>query len=149
MEEAIRRKFVSNLGPAVMQMESAELGDILDVEASYLAISKPENVSDHLVSKPMRLPLERFAFEIADGLPDVCDDRAILSSMKTHRLDARTDHAPLARPVFAYGLAAMDVTAIHSVGPGDVIGERGQHAVYVPRVEAVVDAFKDFNVIVH
>ena len=23
------------------------------------------------------LPLERFAFEIADGLPDFCDDRAL------------------------------------------------------------------------
>ena len=57
--------------------------------------------------------------------------------------------APLARPVLAYGLAAMDVAAIHTVGPGDIIGERGQHAVYVPRVKAIVDAFKDFDVIVH
>jgi hypothetical protein len=22
--------------------------------------------------------------------------------------------------------------AIHAVGPGDIVGERGQHAVYVP-----------------
>jgi hypothetical protein len=56
------------------------------------------------VFKPVRLPLQRFAFEIADGLPDLCDDRAIRSSMKAHRLDVRTDHAP----VLAYGLAAMD-----------------------------------------
>jgi hypothetical protein len=124
------------------------LGSILDVEANNLALSKTENVSDHLVFKPMRLPPERFAFEIADGLPDFCDDRAIRSSMKAHRLDVRTDHGPLARPVLAYGLAAMDVATIHTVGPGDVIGERGQHAVYVPGVEAIVDAFKDFDVIV-
>ena len=57
--------------------------------------------------------------------------------------------APLARPVRAHGLAAMDVAAIHAVGPGDIIGERGQNAVDVPRVEAIVDAFKDFDVIVH
>lgn len=90
----------------------------------------------------MRLPLERFAFEIADGLPDLCDDRAIRSSMKAHRLEVRTDHGPLARPVLAYGLAAMDVATIHTVGPGDIIGEHGQHAVYVPRVKAIVDALR-------
>jgi hypothetical protein len=81
-------------------------------------------VSDRLVFKPVRLPLQRSAFEIADGLPDLCDDRAIRSSMKAHRLDVRIDHAPLARPVLAYGLAAMDVATIHAVGPGDIIGER-------------------------
>ena len=59
------------------------------------------------------------------------------------------DPGPLARPVLAYGLAAMDVATIHTVGPGDIIGECGQHAVYVPRVKAIVDAFKDFDVIVH
>jgi hypothetical protein len=44
------------------------LGGILYVEASHLALSKTENVSDRLVFKPVRLPLERLAFEIADGL---------------------------------------------------------------------------------
>ena len=72
----------------------------------------------HLVFKPVRLPLEWFAFEIADGLPDVCDDRAIRSSMKAHRFDVWTDHGPLARPVFAYSFAPMNVATIHTVGPG-------------------------------
>jgi hypothetical protein len=111
------------------------LGSILDVEARHLALSKTENMSDRLVFKPVRLALERFAFEISDGLPDLCDDRAIRSSMKAHRLDVRTDPGPLARPVLAYGLAAMDVATIHTVGPGDIIGECDQHAVYVPRVK--------------
>ena len=52
-------------------------GGILDVEASHLALSKAEDVSDRLVFQPVRLPLKRFAFEIADGLPDFRDDRAI------------------------------------------------------------------------
>jgi hypothetical protein len=43
----------------------------------------------------------------------------------------------------------MDVTTVHTVGPDDIIGEHGQHAVYVPRVEAIVDPFKEFDVIVH
>ena len=64
---------------------------LLGVEASHFAISKTENASDRLVFKPVRLPLERFAFEISDGLPDLCDDRAIRGSMKAHRLDVRTD----------------------------------------------------------
>jgi hypothetical protein len=46
-------------------------------------------VSDRLVFKPVRLPLERFAFEIADGLPDFCDDRSVGSSVEAHRLDVR------------------------------------------------------------
>src|SRR4029450_13454367 len=117
--------------------------------ASHLALSKTENVSDRLVFKPVRLPLQRVAFEIADGLPDFCVDRAIRSSMKAHRLDVRTDHGPLARPVLAYGLAAVDVATIHTVGPGDIIGELGKHAVYVPRVKAIIDAFKHFDVILH
>ena len=50
-------------------------------------------MSDRLVLQPVRLPLKRFAFEIANGLPDFRDDRAILSSMKAHRLDVRTDQA--------------------------------------------------------
>jgi hypothetical protein len=77
------------------------------------------------------------------------DDRAIRRSMKAHRLDVRTDHGPLAGPVRAYGLAAMDVATIHTVGPDDIIGERGQHSVYIPGVKAIVDAFEDFDVIVH
>src|SRR5580658_8410071 len=123
----------------------AWIRQILDVEASHLALSKAEDVFDGLVFKAVRLPLKRFAFEIADGLPDLCDDRAILSSMKAYRLDVRTDHGPLTGPVRADGLAAMDVATIHTVGPDDIIGERGQHAVYVPRVEAIVDALKDFD----
>ncbi len=123
-------------------------GGILDIEASHLALSKTEHVSDRLVFEPVRLPLKRLAFEIADGLSDLRDDRAILSSMKAHRLDVRTDHGPLARPVRAYGLAAMDMAAIHAVGPGDIVGERGQHAVDVPRVEAIVEALEEFQVIV-
>ena len=64
-------------------------------------------MSDRLVFKPERLLVERFAFEVADGLMDFCDDRAIRSSMKAHGLDVRTDHGPLAGPVLAYGLAAI------------------------------------------
>ena len=37
---------------------------------------------------------------------------------------------------------AMDRAAVHTVGPRNIIGEHGQYAVYVPRVKAIVDAFK-------
>ena len=105
------------------------LGSILYVEASHLALSKTENVSYRLVFKPVRLPLERFAFEIADRLPDFGDDRTIRSSMKAHRFDVWTDHGPLARPVLAYCFAPMNMATIHTVGPGDIISEHDQHAV--------------------
>jgi hypothetical protein len=86
-----------------------------------------------------------WSLDSSTGSDHVC--RAKSKSEAT--LDVRTDHSPLARPVLTYGLAAMDVATIHTVGPGDIIGEHGQHAVYVPRVEAIVDAFKDFDVIHH
>jgi hypothetical protein len=126
-----------------------KLGGVLNVEARHLAVSKTEHVSDRLVFEPVRLPLKRLALEITDGLPDLCDDRTVRGSTKAHRLDARTDHAPLARPILAYRLAAMDVAPIHAVGPGDIIGERGQHAVYVPRVKAIVDALEEFDITIH
>src|SRR5262245_61964745 len=122
-------------GAAIQLDKSGALGSILYVEASHLALSKTENVSDRVVFKPVRLPPERFAFEIADGLPYFYDDRAIRSSMKAHRFDVRTDHGPLAHPVLAYCFAPMNVTTIHTVGPGDIIGEHGQHAVNVSCVK--------------
>src|SRR5262249_38018575 len=125
------------------------LGAILYVEASHLALSKTENVSDRLVFKPVRLPLERFAFEIADRLPDLGYDRAIRSSMKAHRFDVWTDHGPLARPVLAYCFAPMNVATIHTVGPDDIIGEHSEDAVNVPCVKAIVDALKEFDICIH
>ena len=48
-----------------------------------------------------------------------------------------------ARPLHAYGLAAMDVATIHTVGPSDIVGKHGQYGVHVPRVKAIVDACED------
>jgi len=62
----------------------------LDVEASHLAASKTKDVSYGLVLQPVSLALERVAFEISDGLPDLDGDRAVRSSLKAHRFDVRT-----------------------------------------------------------
>src|ERR1700709_2254606 len=94
-------------GAAIIRLCSAKsriarcLRCILDVEASHLALAKTEHVSDRLVLEPVRLALERPALEVADRLPDLCDDRAIRGAMKAYRLDVRTDHAPLPCPVGA------------------------------------------------
>jgi hypothetical protein len=122
---------------------------ILDVEASHLAVSKAEDVSNRLVLQPVRLPLKRLAFEIVDGLPNLYDDCVVSSLVEAHRFDVRTDHGPLAGPVLAHGLATVNVAAIHAVGPSDIIGKHGQHAIDIPRVEAVVDAFQGFDITFH
>ena len=124
-----------------------ELRNVLDVEAGHLAVLQTENVPDRLVFEPMRLPLQRLAFEISDGLPDLGNDRAIRDSMKTHRLYVWIDDGPLAGPVLAHGFATMDVATIHAVGPDHIISERGQYAVYVPGVEAIVDAYQDSSAV--
>jgi saccharopine dehydrogenase-like NADP-dependent oxidoreductase len=43
----------------------------------------------------------------------------------------------------------MNVATIHTVGPGDIIGEHGQHTVNVPRVKAIVDALEEFDITIH
>jgi len=96
----------------------------------------------------VRLALKRLTLEIADGLPNLCDDCVVSSPVEAHRFDVRTDHGPLAGPVLAHGLATMNVAAIHAVGPSDIIGKNGQHAIDIPRIEAVIDAFQDFDIIV-
>jgi hypothetical protein len=40
----------------------------------------------------------------------------------------------------------MRLDRIHTVGPDQIISEHGQHGVYLPRVKAIVDAFKDRDV---
>src|SRR3984885_4093364 len=107
--------------------ESPELGDIVDVEASHLALAKTEDVSDRLVLQAVRLPLKRFALEIADGLPDLCDDRAVLSSTKAERIDVRTDKAPVGPPLRGSALAPRGGPAAHPVARGNIIRERGNH----------------------
>src|SRR6266478_10181385 len=89
---------------------------------------------------PFRPETPRFLQNEFQKLP--CSGLPSRSRTESPPLDVRTDHAPLARPVLAYGLAAMDVATIHTVGPGDVIGEHGQHAVYIPRVKAIVNALQ-------
>jgi len=43
----------------------------------------------------------------------------------------------------------VNVASVHSVGPGDVVGERGEDAVDVSRVEAVIHVFETVYVSVH
>lgn len=70
-------------------------GSVLNVEASDLAPLKAKDVHHRLVLQPVRLILQRLAFEIAGGLLDLHDDRAICGLGETHRLDMRADNSPL------------------------------------------------------
>jgi hypothetical protein len=48
-------------------------GSVLNVEASELSILKAKDVHHGLVLQPVRLILQRCAFQIADGLLDLHD----------------------------------------------------------------------------
>jgi hypothetical protein len=52
-------------------------GSVLNVEASDLAILKAKDLHHSLVLQPVSLILQGLAFEIADGLLGLHDDRAI------------------------------------------------------------------------
>ncbi len=124
-------------------------GSVLNVEASNLAILKEKDVHHGLVLQPVRFILQRLAFEIADGLLDLHDDRAICRLGKTHRLDMRADNSPLAGPILSYGLKPMNMATIHAVGPSYVVGQHSKNAVDVPRIEAVIDALQNLDVVSH
>ena len=111
-------------------------GSVLNVEASDLAILKAKDVHHRLVLQPVRLIMQRLAFEIADGLLDLHDDRAICGLGETHRLDMRADNSPLAGPILSDGLKPMNMATIHAVGPSDVVGQHSKNAVDVPCIEA-------------
>jgi hypothetical protein len=118
-------------------------------EAGHLAVVKTEEVSHRFVPQPVRLALKWLAFEIADGPSNLRDDRTVRSPVEAHRLDVRTDHGPLAGPVLAHGLPAVNVAAVHAVRPENIIGKPGQRAVDGSHVEAVVDALGNFDIAVH
>ena len=89
------------------------------------------------------------AFEIADGLLDLHDNRPLRSLVEAHGLDVWTDDGPLACPVIPNGLASVNVAAVHFVGPSDVVGERGKDAVDVSRIEAFIHALYNVYVSAH
>ena len=122
-------------------------GSVLNVEASDLAILKAKDVHHRLVLQPVRLILQRLAFEIADGLLDLHDDRAICGLGETHRLDMRADNSPLAGPILSDGLKPMNMATIHAVGPSYVVGQHSKNAVDVPCIEAVIDALQNLDVV--
>ena len=124
-------------------------GSVLNVEASDLAILKAKDVHHRLVLQPVRLILQRLAFEIADGLLDLHDDRAICGLGETHRLDMRADNSPLAGPILSDGLKPMNMATIHAVGPSYVVGQHSKNAVDVPCIEAVIDALQNLDVVSH
>ena len=124
-------------------------GSVLNVEASDLAIVKAKDVHHRLVLQPLRLILQRPAFEIADGLLDLHDDRAICGLSETHRLDVRADNSPLAGPILSDGLKPMNMATIQAVGLSYVVGQHSKNAVDVPCVEAVIDALQNLDVVSH
>ena len=67
------------------------LGDF----ASYLSFLKTTHLSDRPVFEFTRLTLERLDLKIADGLPKLCDDRSVRSSLEAYGFNVRTDQGLL------------------------------------------------------
>ena len=55
-------------------------------------------------------------------------------------------HCQLARPVTAYCFAPMDVAALYTVGPHDILVKRGRHHIHIAGVEPVVETLQQFHV---
>jgi hypothetical protein len=107
-----------------------DVGDVVqalpripDIKPNNPVAFHPEYMRHGLVLQAMVLPFERLTIELEDGLDHLDGDGAILRFFKRDRLDVWADDGPLACPVVAHGLTTMDVTVIHAVGPGDIVGE--------------------------
>lgn len=122
---------------------------ISDVKVSDLAFLKAEDVLHRFVLQPVRLIMEGLTFEIADRLLNLHDNRAVRNLIEANGLDVRAYNGPLTCPVFSNGLAAVNVTAVHNIGPSDIIGNDGKNTVDVSCVEAIIHALENFYVTVH
>jgi len=87
--------------------------------------------------------------QVAHDLMHFDDDFPLESFGELERLDVRIDHRPLACPVAAHSLATVDVAAVHSIGPDDVLVHRGEERLRVASVEPVVETFEKFDFIRH
>src|SRR5690606_25770661 len=67
--------------------------------------------------------------------------------MECYGLNVWAYDSPLARPILTHSRLPMNVTALHTVGPRDIIGKRRQYAVYVSGIEAIVHFLDNVNII--
>jgi hypothetical protein len=120
-----------------------------DFEPRDLACMQAEDVDEGFVRKAVGLTFEAAALRVADGLLHFDEDCAVGLLGEAEGLDAGADDGPLAGPVVADGFTAVKVAAVHAVGPGYVLGERGEESVDVPGVEVGVKVSQEGDVGVH
>ena len=87
-----------------------------------------------------RLSATWLAVEVADELMDVDRDRAVGTLGDRDRVDPGVDRGPLARPVVADRVLAVQPPSLPCVGPVDVVAARRQDALDVAGVECVVQS---------
>ena len=71
---------------------------------------------------------------------------AIRAGRKGGRLHVRVDDCPLSGPIAAHGLTAMNVAALHAIGPRDIGVQCREHGLDVPGIEALIDLAEKFHV---
>ena len=92
-------------------------------------------MTNHLVGKNVSL-------SVAHRLVDLDDELPVGAVGEADRLNARVDHRPLTRPVAAHSIPSMNVAAVHSICPGDVLVHGREHSLHVAGVEPVVNTFE-------
>jgi len=111
-------------------------------QGAFGGIDKAEDVTDHAIE-------QRFSLQIVDDLVHFNDDGAVGGVREGDGIDVGIEHGPLAGPVFADTFVAMDMTALHAVGPYDVGVQGGEHSVDVAGVEAIVEMLEDVYPVRH
>ena len=111
-----------------------------DVETADEAVFDMKDVADHLIH-------EQIAIEIVNDLMDFDDNLALRSLGECDRLDMRVDHGPLPGPIAADSIASVNVAAFHAVGPHHVFMQSGEDGLHVTRVESVVEALEEVDLI--
>src|SRR5262249_19508504 len=60
-------------------------------------------------------------------------------ALETLRIDARIDHLPLARPIFAHSRVPVDEPSFNSIRPSDIRMHAGQASIDVAGVKGGVE----------
>ena len=113
-----------------------------DIEALDQPVFDPKQVADNLIR-------QQIAIQVAHHLMYFHDDFPLRSGGERDRLHVRIDHGPLARPVTAYAVPPVDMSAFQSICPYDILVHGGEHRLHIALVESAVNMPEEFYFVRH
>ena len=109
-----------------------------DIEALDQPIFDSEYVPNHFVR-------QQVATEVAHDLVNFDNDLPFVAGQELNGFNAWIDHRPLTCRITAHFIPPVNVAALHSICPDDVVVHCREYALHVAGVKPIVDAFEEFH----